>query len=762
MQRLLASVAALMLATAVPVSPPAAAAIGHTWVGQPSDVFRTGQYDRGEWIYTNGVRQGRGANTDALKRTDYYSAYHQAPSEPTHITDDLYNAMTYDFFGSHRATHNGDYQLAMDTPAFTGEVAELRLAIQGPNLLVRLLWTSMPTPQAQIATLTFGAGASKPWPHNAKLSSPYAKALTVWGNGGDVDGSAVTVRTSNHVTEATVPLSLLPAGPWVLHGGSGLANGSSYLDVPAGTASATAPGSGGPTSPTNVWDLLFAQDTPWSFDELSQSAQLTAGTATASETVDLRAPASHPGIVHGDLSRLLHSRYSSGDGITQDTAGALGVGPPAGFTPPIPNPGFNVTYLYKNALQDYAMHVPTSYDGKAAKPLVLYLHGYTGLPEEPFHNPTGLVQAIDAKGWLLASALGRGDYFYRGGTPGEADVLEVLADVEKHYNVDRDHIYLMGHSMGGYGTNNVATHHPDLFAAVAPAEGTDSADLHANLRNTPWLEMTAEEDLDTQAKNAKALYASLSADGYDATLLDYQTKIHEYSSIYDTIPRLMTFFSSHTRAVRPAVVSWTRPVGQDNPTLNQKYDGAWWLRDVLPAAGVNRPTVTVESMALPHAAVNPTTATHTDTMTDEQGPTMRSRAELFVTSPSRAPATVRPGVLRVTGTGAGGATVDLTAAALSTAKVLTIESSTNGPLTLRLRGRSIRSIREVDGVAAGQVTSSVVLPSGQHVVRLVPLGSSGPPARTLPTTGLGLALPTAAVALLLLLLAVRRRGWMAR
>ncbi len=69
--------------------------------------------------------------------------------------------------------------------------------------------------------------------------------------------------------------------------------------------------------------------------------------------------------------------------------------------------------------------------------------------------------------------------------------------MSRRYRVDPDRIYLMGHSMGGYGTNNLATHHPDLFAAVAPAEGTDSADLHANLRNTPWFEMTAEEDLDT-------------------------------------------------------------------------------------------------------------------------------------------------------------------------------------------------------------------------------------------------------------------------
>lgn len=766
--RLLLATAVLAATSLAPVAT-SATPPWHTWVGTPTDVFRTGQYDKGEWIYTNGIRQGRGANTDGLKRTDYYSAYHVAPSDPTRITDDLYNAMTYDFFGSHRAAKNGDFQLPLDTPAFTGEVAEVRLAIDGPSLFVRFQWTSMPSPSAQIATLVFGkrTDPALAWARNAKLSSPGQTQVSVWGTGADLGGSAIPVRVGNHTTEVRIPLASLPDGPWDLYGGSGLASGSAYSDVPPGEASATAPGSGGPLAPTNVWGLLFAGDTPWSFDELAQSRQLADGVDTSYATVDpallragrtVRAP-----LQKGDFSRLLHSRYGSGDGITQDTSGALGVGPPAGFTPPIPNPGFNVSYFYNNSLQDYAMHVPASYDGSTPRPLVLYLHGYTGLPEEPFRNPTGLVQAIDAKGWLLASPLGRGDYFYRGGTPGEADVLEVLADVEKRYNVDRNRIYLMGHSMGGYGTNNVATHNPDLFAAVAPAEGTDSADLYANLRNTPWLEMTAEEDLDTQAKNAKALYASLSAAGYDATLLDYQLKIHEYSSIYDTIPRLMAFFSSRTRAVRPAVVSWTRPVGQDNPALDQKYDGAWWLRDVLPAPGVARPTVTVESMALPHAAPNPAAATRTDTMTDEQGPTMRSRAELFVTTPATAAAPVRPGVLKLTATGARAARVDLAAAGLKAAKVLTIETSSTVPLTLTLTGRTAVSVRQVDGVSSGLARGSVVLPAGTHVVRLVPVPPRSATGPSLPTTGPSGTLPLAGALALLALLAVRRRrGGMAR
>jgi dienelactone hydrolase len=723
----------------------------HTWTGTPTDVFRTGHYSEGEWVYTNTLRQALGANSDGLERTDYFAAVKPSPADPTSITYDLYNAFTYDFFGSHRAAHNGDYQLPTSLPAGTAEIAELRLAIEDDDLFVRVLWNAFPAADRQIATLTFDEGSVQPWPRDARQSGSWSTALSLWGSGAAVTrngtDTAVAARSGDHVTEAHIPMSLLPEGPWTLRGGSGLAAAGRYVEVPPGSATATAPGSGGPLSPTNAWGLLFAGDSPWSFDELAQSRQLTTGVTTAKAQVDpdllrdRRTALAPPR--KGSFSRLLHSKQPSKDGITTDRSGALGT--PA-ITPPIVAPDFNVSYFYGGALQDYAMHVPASYTGAAKTPLVIYLHGYTGLPEEAFRNPTGLVDAIAAKGWLLATALGRGDWFYRGGTPGEADVLEVLADVSKRYAVDPDRIYLMGHSMGGYGTNNLAAHHPDLFAAVAPAQGTDSQDLSGNLRNTPWFEMTSEEDLDFQGTEAKALYQRLSSAGYDATLLDYQLKTHEYSSIYDTIPRLLSFFDAHRRATRPAIVSWTRPVGQDNPKLKQRYDGAWWLRDVEPVSGVNRPTVVVESLAIPHAAPGPGTVT--EAMVDEGGPTGRTQARLFRTVPPTAPAVLEPSTLKVKATGARSASVRLADAKLSGLPRLVLRSSVSHDLSLRLAGEGRRLHRTVDGVAAGTVTDGVVvLPRGDHTVVLTSAAAAPPRGDRLPATG---GVPWAVVGLALL------------
>ncbi len=202
---------------------------------------------------------------------------------------------------------------------------------------------------------------------------------------------------------------------------------------------------------------------------------------------------------------------------------------------------FNLTYTHTGRLQDYAMRVPAAYDARTPLPLIVYLHGFGGTPEEPFRLPLGLVDEAEKRGYLLRGAAGRGDTFYRPGL-GELDVLEALADIRKHYGVDADRIYLMGHSMGGYGTNNIAARHPDLFAAVAPIEGTDALSLSANLRNLPWLRSPPTRTSTPRARRRTRSTTRSSALGYDATLVHYHFKTHEYSTIYDTLPRLFDYF----------------------------------------------------------------------------------------------------------------------------------------------------------------------------------------------------------------------------
>ncbi|MCW2989653.1 MAG: putative penicillin acylase [Solirubrobacterales bacterium] len=665
-------------------------ASAHDWTGEPTGIFRTATLDRGEWIYTNGINQARGANTDGLHRTDYFPLNPHG-DDPTHIPRDLHNALTYDAFGSDRSAHNGDFQLPTDATRFphgTAGLAELRLAVQGDALHVRFLWESFPAPGAQIATLAFGSAASpqRTWPRNAHLTSGWDVALTAWGTGGVVtapDGTEtpVAVTHGDHVTEAVVPLSALPAGPWTLTGGAGLtdpAKAGSYWTVPAGVAGATSPGSGGVTTPTNVWDLLFADDVPWTFDERRQADDLAAGSAaTDTATVDPADLRAHRTVVApqrtGHLERLFTSAIDDGDGIERTGGTQIPQGNP-GY-------GFDETWHYRGRLQPYGMHVPDRYPAShRAWPLIIHLHGFANYLDEPYYSPAGLVDEADRQGYLLASPLERGDYSYQ--DAGMADVLEVIADVRRHYDVDPDRIYLMGHSMGGYGTNRIGMHFPDLFAAIAPAQGTDTEELHANLRNVPWYEVTSLEDLDAGGQQATGLYDLLSADGYDATLVNYAMKIHEYSSIYENLPALFRFFGEHRRDPNPPVVSFTRPA-DDNPKLGLVFDGAYWVSGVRSAQGAQG-TVTVTSEAIAHRVPDPAAAQRTrEVVFDPDSPSKRSLGIRYRTTPGFQPAGPTSNTLVVDATSTAALTVDLDRAGLDR-QDLRIVSHADGPVALTL------------------------------------------------------------------------------
>lgn len=67
----------------------------------------------------------------------------------------------------------------------------------------------------------------------------------------------------------------------------------------------------------------------------------------------------------------------------------------------------------------------------------------------------------------------------------EQDVLEIITSVLDTYHADADRLYLTGLSYGGYGTWYLASHHPELFAAIAPVVGWGHPDLMLALANPP-------------------------------------------------------------------------------------------------------------------------------------------------------------------------------------------------------------------------------------------------------------------------------------
>ncbi|MBY0504201.1 MAG: prolyl oligopeptidase family serine peptidase [Bryobacteraceae bacterium] len=146
-----------------------------------------------------------------------------------------------------------------------------------------------------------------------------------------------------------------------------------------------------------------------------------------------------------------------------------------------------------NTLQPYRVYVPKAYQGKPL-PLVVALHGMGGDETSMMEGYGGtLPRVAERLGFFLVTPKGRGTAsMYRDAA--EKDVMDVLAEVERTYRIDPKRIYLMGHSMGGYGTWSIAMNHPDRFAALGPISGGGNAQGMEKIKHIPQYVVHGDND----------------------------------------------------------------------------------------------------------------------------------------------------------------------------------------------------------------------------------------------------------------------------
>lgn len=149
----------------------------------------------------------------------------------------------------------------------------------------------------------------------------------------------------------------------------------------------------------------------------------------------------------------------------------------------------------------YRLYVPSTWDGKAQLPLILFLHG-GGSDENAYldRNDKQLEKLAEQHGYIIASPLGytpigsygtpmtlRGSFGNAEGqaedrrraTPArleeidlsEKDTLAVLERTVAEYGVDPKQVYLAGHSMGAGGGWYLAGKYPGRFAALGLLSG---------------------------------------------------------------------------------------------------------------------------------------------------------------------------------------------------------------------------------------------------------------------------------------------------
>jgi predicted peptidase len=240
-------------------------------------------------------------------------------------------------------------------------------------------------------------------------------------------------------------------------------------------------------------------------------------------------------------------------------------------------------YFLTDAGKDlpYRLYVPQSYDPAAGAPLVLALHGFGGDQDYFFRAVKALPALLEKHGFIFVAPMGlAADGWYgaplsipgsaprSSGTPpprqvrtpdeetkyralSEADVMRVLDLVRKEYRVDPNRIYLMGHSMGGFGTWWLGQKYAATWAAIAPMSGVlpDVDYQLPKLAGVPVQISIGGAETPAWVEASRALAETMKAKGMTVAYVEPAGATHG-GMIEPTTPQALEFFATHVRGRR--------------------------------------------------------------------------------------------------------------------------------------------------------------------------------------------------------------------
>lgn len=340
-----------------------------------------------------------------------------------------------------------------------------------------------------------------------------------------------------------------------------------------------------------VADLLAAApEAPEDWQQRRQARVIASGRfLEESLPVDLSGPDRPPPDRRGRVTRIFRSGADVGEGIGTWTIP----------TTSADEPEATLGEHYLGPFQPYELWVPPSYAPGRSMPLFTSMHGFGG---NHFTLGSWADGTIDVPA-LAVSPLGRGPYTFFAG-PAELDVLEVLADVARHYAVDPDRVHLSGTSMGGQATYRLGARYPDRFATAVPLIGTSQSGdgltppplegvaprafsgqfpsggyeaLH-NFLNLPLRIYNGQLDWLVNNGFVQRDLVRLTELGYDFTYSGFTRRHHEVVPAYTDV-----LYEEALRIVRdrtPARVVYRSHPWAESPELGLLYRGAYWVSDM--------------------------------------------------------------------------------------------------------------------------------------------------------------------------------------
>jgi predicted esterase len=154
--------------------------------------------------------------------------------------------------------------------------------------------------------------------------------------------------------------------------------------------------------------------------------------------------------------------------------------------PPAPAPKAGKNVFGKSY---YLLNLPSAYAPQRKFGLIVMLHGSGGRPE----NYAGVFGAAPNKDYFVCLPASNNPIGYNTKEDGD-QIVGMIEEVLKNFSIDRDRIFISGHSAGGFMTCALAGQHPELFTAAAPVSGCLLDGTEKKLLHIPFYVISGKQD----------------------------------------------------------------------------------------------------------------------------------------------------------------------------------------------------------------------------------------------------------------------------
>lgn len=213
----------------------------------------------------------------------------------------------------------------------------------------------------------------------------------------------------------------------------------------------------------------------------------------------------------------------------------------------------------------YRLFIPKSYDKQQKYPAVIWLHGidavgndnrkqisdynYAGsnvwtYPNNQEKYPSFVIAPQLPQGAVWATPLTRSP------TEELLRVVDILRVVQREYSIDENRIYLVGQSLGGFGTWSLLGARPELFAAAVPVCGGGNVTKAKEIAKVPIWAYHAVDDPIVLVFESKAMVTAVQKAGGNIKYIEYKGGLHNAWDRAFHDPEMIEWLFSQSRAKR--------------------------------------------------------------------------------------------------------------------------------------------------------------------------------------------------------------------